>query len=248
MPDVASRTTTRRLTTPRGRAPRIDPRSIPAYGLAQAAHHLDISEQTLKSWFLGRSYPTASGTQFFEPVIRPASAEPLRLSFTNLVEAQVLGVIRRLHNVRLGDIRAAVRYVEAKVRVPSPLANQDFLTAQRQLFIETIGKLVNVGRSGQLAMPEILKDCLERIERDEEGLARRLYPMLHRAPSPGPRVVMIDPRVSFGRPVLAGTGIPTAVLLTRKKAGESIKEIAEDYGCETSQVAQAIAWEERPAA
>jgi uncharacterized protein (DUF433 family) len=72
--------------------------------------------------------------------------------------------------------------------------------------------------------------------------------MLHGAPSPGPRVVMIDPRVSFGRPVLVGTGIPTAVLLARKEAGESIEEIAEDYGCETSQVAQAIAWEERPAA
>lgn len=226
----------------------IDPRSIPAYGLFQASHHLDISEQTLKSWLLGRSYRTSTGLQPFEPLIRPAGLDPLRLSFTNLVEAQVLATVRRLHRVPLGDVRAAVRYVESKVRVPSPLANQDFLAGQHQLFIEAFGQLINVGRGGQRAMPEILRDCLERIDRDEEGLARRLYPMRQRAHGPDPRVVVIDPCVSFGRPVLVGTGIPTAVLAERKLAGESIEEIAEDYDCEAPQVAQAIAWEERPAA
>jgi len=232
----------------RGGGPRIDPRSIPAYGLAQASHHLDISAETLQSWLLGRSYPTAAGVQFFEPLVHPAGLDPLRLSFTNLVEAQVLATVRRLHRVPLDDIRAAVRYVESRVRVPSPLANQDFLAGQHQLFIEAFGGLINVGRGGQRAMPEILRDCLERIERDEEGLARRLYPMRHRGQAPGPRVVVIDPRVSFGRPVLVGTGIPTAVLAERKQAGESIEEIAGDYGCEAPQVTQAIAWEERQAA
>ena len=44
--------------------------------------------------------------------------------------------------------------------------------------------------------------------------------------------MVIDPRVSSGRPVLVGSGIPTAVIAERYKAGESIDQLADDYGRE----------------
>jgi uncharacterized protein (DUF433 family) len=60
--------------------------------------------------------------------------------------------------------------------------------------------------------------------------------------------VVIDPRVSFGRPVLAGTGIPTAVLAERYKAGEPIAALAADYHCDTAMIDEAIRCELRLAA
>jgi uncharacterized protein (DUF433 family) len=45
----------------------------------------------------------------------------------------------------------------------------------------------------------------------------------------GSASIVIDPRVSFGRPVISGTGIPVAVIAGRFRAGESIAAIAEDY-------------------
>jgi uncharacterized protein (DUF433 family) len=51
---------------------------------------------------------------------------------------------------------------------------------------------------------------------------------------------VIDPKVSFGRPVVAGTGIPTAVLAERFKAGDTISELADDYGANADAIEDAI--------
>jgi hypothetical protein len=53
---------------------------------------------------------------------------------------------------------------------------------------------------------------LQRVERDTAGIPIKLYPFTSNsstAESPAP--VEIDPRISFGRPVLKGRGVPTAV-------------------------------------
>jgi uncharacterized protein (DUF433 family) len=81
-----------------------------------------------------------------------------------------------------------------------------------------------------------------RVEHDQQGLAARLFPFTR----PGglvadqPRTVVIDSRVAFGRPVLVGTGVPTAVLADRYKAGESMQELAEDYDCARELIQEAI--------
>ena len=51
---------------------------------------------------------------------------------------------------------------------------------------------------------------------------------------------MIDPRVSFGRPVIAGTGIPTAVLAEQFKAGDTVPVLAKESGADEEAVWDAI--------
>jgi uncharacterized protein (DUF433 family) len=72
-------------------------------------------------------------------------------------------------------------------------------------------------------------------ECDETGLARRLYPFMGEA-----RNVIIDPRVSFGRPVLAGTGVPIDNLVERLNAGDTVEDLAADYGLTQDAVREAI--------
>jgi hypothetical protein len=72
-----------------------DVRELPAYGVAEAAHYLRIPAATLRAWAVGMSYGSDSERKFFKPVIQPAAKSPVSLSFINLIEAHVLGAIRR---------------------------------------------------------------------------------------------------------------------------------------------------------
>ena len=55
-----------------------------------------------------------------------------------------------------------------------------------------------------------------------------------------PKVIAIDPYVAFGRPVVMGTGIPTAILAERYKAGESIEDLIYDYDLASQVIQEAI--------
>jgi uncharacterized protein (DUF433 family) len=68
----------------------------------------------------------------------------------------------------------------------------------------------------------------------------RLYPFTRKRTPDEPKAIVIDPRISFGRPVLAGSGIPTAVIAERYKAGESVDELADDYGRKRLEIEEAI--------
>lgn len=219
---------------------RPDPREEPSYPIPEAAHYLRLPVATLRSWVLGRPYPVKSGKHFFQPVIVPRDP-PLRLlSFVNLVEAHVLSAIRREHQVPLEKVRTAVAYLRRHMHSKHPLAEQRIETDGVDLFVRRLGELINASRSGQLAMREVLDAHLKRIERDASGLAVRLYLFTRNQGFDQPKVVCIDPYVSFGRPVLAGTGIPTAVIANRYKAGEGSDELAADYGRSRLEIEDAI--------
>jgi len=58
-----------------------------------------------------------------------------------------------------------------------------------------------------------------------------LYPFTRSNSVGAPRSVFIDPRFSFGRPILKESRIATAVIAQRYKAGDSIaKDIQEKLG------------------
>jgi uncharacterized protein (DUF433 family) len=209
-----------------------------------------MAESTLRTWLFGQSYGTASGRRASRPLIMLAGDEPPRLSFINMVEAHVLSAIRYHHGVQLPAVRRALEYLTQEFGSRHPLAEEQFETDGVNLFVKRLDVLLNVSSPGQFAMREILQALLKRVERDERGLAVRLYPFSRRpvvdrngaavAFADSPRSVMIDPRVSFGRPVLAGTGITTLTIAERFDAGESIEELAADYGRSRGEIEEAI--------
>lgn len=218
----------------------VNPREMPAYGLAEAAHYLRIPIATLRSWVRGRHYPTESGRRFFKPLLELPDPELLSLSFVNLVEAHVLDAIRREHNIPLPKVRAALDYVKRRFNSPHPLADHKFETDGAALFVARFGELIAVSEAGQLAMKEMLAAHLRRVEHDAGGLATRLYPFTRKRQPDEPKIIVMDPSVSFGRPTIIGTGVATSIVAERYKAGESIDELAQDYGCERGYVEEAV--------
>jgi uncharacterized protein (DUF433 family) len=215
-------------------------REMPAYGIVEAAHYLAIPKATLRSWGLGRYSPTGKGNRFFRPIIELADKDERLLSFENLVEAHVLDAIRRAHGVTFWRVRKAVEYVKNKLGSKHPLAEHKFVTDGVDLFVEAFGQLVNISREGQLAINDLIETYLRRVERDRIGAPIRLYPFTRERKPDEPRIIVIDPSISFGRPVLVGTGIATTIIAQRYKAGESIEELAQDYGRSISDIEEAI--------
>jgi len=210
-----------------------DRRELPASSVAEAAEYLRIPVSTLRYWAGGR------GTNGYEPIIAAAQASPLLLSFTNLVELHVLGAIRRKYRVSMPRVRSAIDYVAEKLKTRRPLISIEFQTDGVDLFVEHLGSTLNVSREGQVLI-ESLRDSLTRIERDEKGIPIRLYPYTRNELKNAPKLVVIDPAVSFGRPVLVGTSIATEVIADRYKAGDSMQALAEDYGQSVEEIEEAI--------
>ena len=87
-----------------------------------------------------------------------------------------------------------------------------------------------------------MEDCSARVDRDDQGHPFRLYPVLPRESS-DPRAIAIDPKISFGNPTLAGSGISTKAVVARVDAGEEIAALAHDYGLTEDQIQDAILYE-----
>ena len=217
-----------------------DIRAMPCYSFPEAAHYLRMPATTLRSWVRGRKYPTSEGDQFFQPVIELPDDSQNLLSFINLVEIHVLDAMRRDHRISLHKVRIAIGFIKEKLKSDHPLAYHKLETDGLDLFVEEYSQLINVSQAGQLVLRELLQAHLRRIDRDSAGYALRLYPFTCKRLIEAPKAIVIDPRISFGHPVLAGTGIPTAIIAERYKAGEAIGALADDYGRPTLEIEEAI--------
>ena len=93
-----------------------------------------------------------------------------------------------------------------------------------------------------------MQAALKRIERDQHGIPIKLYPFTRSSIDHAPALVVIDPALSAGRPVITGTGLATEVIAERYKAGESVSDLAKDYERKEEEIEEAIRCELRLAA
>lgn len=85
--------------------------------------------------------------RFLEPVIKLPQPDIPMLSFMNLVEAHVLGGIRRLENVPFVKVRLGLTYLEERAPSPHPLADWLFETDGANLFVRAaLGELRKAAR------------------------------------------------------------------------------------------------------
>ena len=92
----------------------------------------------------------------------------------------------------------------------------------------------------QLELQELLEAHLERLEWDEQGRVKRLFPLTREDVTQSPKVIVIDPAVAFGHPVIDGAGVSTAVIAQRFDCGESVAVLADDYRIEVTAVEEAL--------
>lgn len=218
-------------------------RDVPAYPLAEAAHYVRIAPATLRSWVAGRSYETSQGRRLFPPIIRLADRKNGLLSFANLVEAHVLRALRTEHGVPIKAVRTALRYAERELNVTRLLLSEELCASGGELFLDRYGELINLSRSGQLAMKAVLEAHLRRVEWDSKQLPARLYPFVRGESADAPRLIAIDPLIAFGRPVIATRSVSTQAIADRIDAGESVEDLAHDYQVSPTEIEEAVLYQ-----
>jgi uncharacterized protein (DUF433 family) len=218
-------------------------RDFAAYTIAEAARYLRLPAATLRSWVLGRQYPTVDGSGKFPPLIHPASRQPPLLSFSNLIEAHVLRSLRTEHGVPVKALRKALAYAEKSLGIDRLLLRPELRADAGRVFLDRYGELIDLTASGQLAMRRLFAEHLKRIEWDTSRFAVRLYPFLSPVAATEERPIVIDPRIAFGRPIIERKAIATATIVERVDAGESVDDVAADYDLRPVEVEQAIFYE-----
>jgi uncharacterized protein (DUF433 family) len=221
------------------------PRDLAFYSPAEAARILQVNQATIRTWAFGRRYDTRLGAQRWPGLIEPADPAHKRLSFRNLVELYVLSVLRgkdgrgSADRVRIDKIRRATE----RINTAHPFADVDLHTDWVDLYVEFFGALENITDAQQSLRPTIERH-LRRIERDDRGLAQRLFPAT-RDDEDGPRAIVVDPARRFGRPILVSANIETSAISDRFGAGEPLASIARDLQIPVSDVDEAVRFELR---
>lgn len=227
-----------------------DPRDLPIYTLDEAARILWLPLSTLKTWTFGSRWHEPSGRRrtYLPLIIPPDDPDQLMLSFTNLIEAHVLHAIRRVHKIKMLKVREAMKALRQEFESGHPLADVDLYTEGKSILVK-YGTYVNMSAGKQTEMEEVIAIYVKRIERDERRIAR-FYPFVGGEPrikGPGieeqPKLISVDPFVSFGRPVIVDTNIRTEIIAERWWAGDSMAEIAEDYQLDRDLIEAAVRYE-----
>ncbi|WP_239121602.1 MULTISPECIES: DUF433 domain-containing protein [Spirulina sp. CCY15215] len=228
-----------------------DPRNIPSYSAGDAARYLKIPASTIRSWTVGRKYRVTEGkkrNKQFRPLIESKVTESkgkkyLLLTFINLVEIHVLRAIRQHQRINLEKVRKALDYINEELKIPHPLAHRKFYTDGVDLFVEYYSSLIDASQTRKTELTKTLNIQIQRIETDDSGLAIKLYPFTRKHEENNPRVVVIDPRIAFGKMTIAGTGIPTDIIIERFRAGDSHELLAYDYDCNIDKIKEVIRFE-----
>jgi len=216
------------------------------YSPSEVSRLVGLTPSRIRRWIQGYrfTYETKEGRRRSAsgPVVQsdlPRVKNLLALSFLELIEVYVVGAFLQ-RGVRMSTVRLASRRGMEKFGTPHPFANRRFKTDGRWIFVEleeeaTQEKLLLELSRLQYAMPEILNEYLDAIEFDAgTDLAVQWWPQGREAP------IVLDPRVAFGSPVIAGTRIPVQTISDAFRAGETVESLGYWYNLTGEEVQAAI--------
>ena len=182
------------------------------------------------------------------PVIKtdlPVIDRTIALSFLELMELRVVKAIVD-SGVTLQHVRAAAELAADYFRTDHPFASRRVFTDGKAIFSAitedaTAPDIVkwSAKEIEQIISGVVFANFLHEIEFDERtSFAYRWWPLGRHEP------VVLDPRVSFGAPVIEGTAVRTAVV-ARLASYLSPEDAAVAYELEMRQVQSAVRFEDQ---
>jgi uncharacterized protein (DUF433 family) len=212
------------------------------YDLAEAAKLTGLRRARVKEWFLGRD----AGPDV-KPVFRSdhdAINGDLAISFLDLVELFIAGQLRK-HGVSLQCIRRIHSQLKALWKTKHPFSRKEIRTDGKRLFACELdeherGEVYDV-QTRQKVFDTVLLPFLKKIDYDQATRLARRWSIT--------RLVVIDPAISFGKPIIEPAGITTGVLAAAYRANDrDAALVARWYDVEEEHVLAAVEFEDRPAA
>jgi uncharacterized protein (DUF433 family) len=218
--------------------------AVPLYTLAEAGRALDVPAATFQTWARGyvRHVPGRPDVKG-EAIVTDLHMTPgsPTVPFIGVAEGLVLAAIRR-QGVPLQRIRPALTVLQRELGIEHALASRRLYTDGAELLFdyanstgdETARELVVV-RRGQRVFSDVVESYLKRITFAGDGFAERLE-----LPQYATSSVIVDPRFGFGQPTFVHGRARVADALSRFWAGESLEEVAEEFGVPATELEDAV--------
>ena len=175
-----------------------------------------------------------------QPVL-PGHERRRPLNYLQLVEVAFVAFFRK-NGVKMHRIRNTIDYLKQNFGKENPLVEYEFKTEGMHILMEynefypdpKLEKLVVTDRFGQLAWSDVLEGKFAEFDYEYE-LALRWHPAGRDS------LVIIDPRIAFGAPMVCG--LPTWVLRGRWSAHETPGEIRDEFGLSEQAIRDGLAFE-----
>jgi uncharacterized protein (DUF433 family) len=225
----------------------VEPLSTPLYNEAFAARLSELTMGRVRRWLRGYDYTYSAGQELRQGHMAPIVARAMTsaesyASFLDLVD--LLFVKRFLdHGISLQRIRKALAEAERLVG-GHHFAQRSFFTDGRNIFLQVkddADALLELLTNGQWVIAPLIKELAHQIDFDRpSGFAQRWYPL-------GPRgLVVLDPLISFGKPIIVGKGVSTAVVYDNYLAEKKrVRKVSKWMNLDIKEVEAAIAFEEK---
>ena len=221
----------------------LDPANQPRYSYVEAARATNVPASTVAAWTRGMRYTRrGKAPGYFLSVIERPDPTVARLSFNNLLEVNVLRALREVHEVRMPAVRDAIDRAKAEHGIKRLLIDPHLRTSGGQLFLDYYFQLVELTKTQQLALQEILRESLLRVQVNK---SRECFFPLPRSPRSlqSARPILVSPYVAFGSPILERRGVTTSAIRSRVDVGEEKEAIMADYGLNEEEFDEAIRFE-----
>jgi len=166
------------------------------------------------------------------------------VSFANLMELRFIARFVQA-GVHLREIRAIMQEAKKTLQHPHPFATHTVFKTDGRKIVAEIARRNNLQliydlKSKNYEMPSVvMKSLKENVVFDPQGEAVAWTPRPKIAPN-----VIIHPKISFGRPVLKRSHIPTATLAQAMKVERSAKFVADIYEVPERHVREAVQFED----
>lgn len=218
-----------------------------AYTVADAGRLSGVPGQRIRRWLQGRSREYKGNTVRDEPLWEPELPTfdgGLYLGFRDLIELRMVDAFRN-QRISLPYLRKVVEAAREIIGDDHPFSTSNFKTDGHRLYLEVLTrtdepKLIEV-LSGQHAFHSIISLGLKDIH-FEGGIASKWIP------ASGKGEVTLDPRRSFGAPILDRYGISTATIKFASEQGRTARQISDDFEIDLRSVRAALAFENAIAA
>lgn len=203
---------------------------VGVYELPEAARLVGLPASRLRRWL------TRDGREPLWRLQLPPLEGRIGLGFRDLVQVGVLTWLLR-HGLPPRTLRRLLLKARELLRTEHPLASARFRTDGQRLYLEILEeeKLLDLDRD-QYAFHRVVEPSLRPYDYDPE-MAIRWWPLGRR------RRVVVDPHRSFGQPVSAISGVPTAALFESHSVTGSYEETARTFEITEAEVEDAVAFE-----
>lgn len=218
------------------------------FSIGDTSRLTGVNGPRIRRWLLGYRYRTALEVKQHKALWRPEVPTmngTTALSFNDLLEIRLVGAFRGL-GFSIQKIRRAISELSKIAETAYPFSQQKVVTDGVYLFAQLKdeeGKplFYDLSDRRNYAFPDVIYPMLRKgLFYDQAGRVTRWYPDPDRN-----QAIVVDPAISFGRPVIDGTRINVAVLAYAYKAERSFDRVAEWYDIDPALVRQAVDFHER---